>query len=80
MATGDSTYNYSKSDLLLLVGGQLAFLIIAIMVLLFGVGPIQFEYAEQMRNMVSKAPLASMVPLVSKSLLASNVQLPLNSK
>ena len=53
MTYSDSVYNYSKSDLLLMVGGQIAFLLIAILVLLFGVRPIQFEYAKEMRNMLS---------------------------
>jgi len=59
MANSDSTYNYSKSDLLLMVGGQIVFLIIAIMVLLFGVSPLQFKYADDMRNMISKSPSIS---------------------
>lgn len=46
-------YDFSKSNLALMVGGQLVMIVIAIMVVLFGVRPIQFEYAEQMRNMLS---------------------------
>ena len=59
MSNGESIYNFSKSDLLLMVGGQIVFLLIAIMVVWFGVRPVQFEYAEQMRNMISKTPIKS---------------------
>ena len=38
-----------------MVGGQLVMIVIAIMVVLFGVRPIQFEYAEQMSNMLAAA-------------------------
>ena len=48
-----SSYDFSKSDLLLMVGGQIMLLVLVIMVVWFGVGPLQFAYADQMRNMLS---------------------------
>jgi hypothetical protein len=46
-------YDFSKSNLLLMVGGQIMLLVLVIMVIWFGVGPLQFAYADQMRNMLS---------------------------
>lgn len=54
-----SGYDFSKSDLLLMVGGQIMLLILVIMVIWFGVGPLQFAYAEQMRNMLSSSTIVS---------------------
>ena len=48
-----SGYDFSKSNLLLMVGGQIMLLALVIMVVWFGVGPLQFAYADQMRNMLS---------------------------
>lgn len=50
-----SSYDFSKSDLLLMVGGQIMLLVLVIMVVWFGVGPLQFAYADQMRNMLSSS-------------------------
>jgi hypothetical protein len=36
-----------------MVGGQIMLLVLVIMVVWFGVGPLQFAYADQMRNMLS---------------------------
>lgn len=46
-------YDFSKSNLLLMVGGQITLLALVIMVVWFGVGPLQFAYTDQMRNMLS---------------------------
>jgi len=46
-------YDFSKSDLFMMVGGQIMLLALVIMVVWFGVGPIQFAYADQVRNMLS---------------------------
>ncbi len=54
-----SSYDFSKSDLLLMVGGQIMLLILVIMVVWFGVGPLQFAYADQMRNMLSSSTAVS---------------------
>jgi hypothetical protein len=48
-----SGYDFTKSNLLLMVGGQIMLLVLVIMVICFGVGPLQFAYADQMRNMLS---------------------------
>ena len=50
-----SGYDVSKSNLLLMVGGQIMLIALAIMVVCFGVGPLQFAYAEQMREMLSQS-------------------------
>jgi hypothetical protein len=52
-------YDFSKSNLLLMVGGQIMLLVLAIMVTWFGVGPLQFAYADQMRNMLSASSMTS---------------------
>jgi flagellar biogenesis protein FliO len=59
MSSSRSTYDFSKSDLLMMVGGQIAILLIVIMVVWFGVRPIQFEYADQIRNMVRSTEAVS---------------------
>ena len=51
-------YDFTKSDLLMMVGGQLALLFLIILVVYFGVAPIQFAYADQMRNMLSSASVS----------------------
>jgi len=48
-------YDFSKSDLFMMVGGQIMLLALVIMVVWFGVGPIQFAYADQVRNMLSSS-------------------------
>jgi hypothetical protein len=64
-------YDFSKSDLLLMVGGQIMLLAVVIMVVWFGVGPIQFAYVDQMRNMLSVAPSANVAANTSASASAS---------
>jgi hypothetical protein len=56
-------YDFSKSDLFMMVGGQIMLLALVIMVVWFGVGPIQFAYADQVRNMLSSA--ATSTPITS---------------
>jgi hypothetical protein len=51
-------YDFSKSNLFLMVGGQIMLLVLVIMVVWFGVGPLQFAYADQMRNMLNIVPSA----------------------
>jgi hypothetical protein len=47
-------YDFSKSDLTLMVGSQIMLLVLVIMVLYFGVEPIEFAYQEQVRSMIHK--------------------------
>jgi hypothetical protein len=52
-------YDFSKSDLFMMVGGQIALLVLVILVVWFGVGPLQFAYAnevEKMLNGINSAP------------------------
>jgi hypothetical protein len=60
-------YDFSKSNMALMVGGQLVMIIIAIMVVLFGIQPIHFEYADQMRNMVASVATTSVATNAAKS-------------
>jgi hypothetical protein len=60
-----SGYDFSKSNLLLMVGGQIMLLVLVIMVIWFGVGPLQFAYADQMRNMLSATSINVPVSIVS---------------
>jgi hypothetical protein len=52
-STEDSVFNFSKSNLILKVGGQILLLILMFMILFFGVEPITFP-ANQVRNMVAR--------------------------
>jgi hypothetical protein len=60
-----SGYDFSKSNLLLMVGGQIMLLVLVIMVVWFGVGPLQFAYADQMRNMLSATSISVPASIVS---------------
>jgi hypothetical protein len=65
-------YDFSKSNLLLMVGGQIMLLLLVIMVIWFGVGPLQFAYADQMRNMLNAVPSASVVPTNASASASAN--------
>ena len=59
----------------MMVGGQIALLVLVILVVWFGVGPLQFAYAnevEKMLNGINSAPSASST--------AANVKSVANSK
>jgi hypothetical protein len=45
-------YDFSKSDLSLMVGGQIMLLVMVILVLCFGVEPLHFAYKEQVQNII----------------------------
>jgi hypothetical protein len=46
-------YDFSKSDLFMMVGGQIALLVLVILVVWFGVGPLQFAYANEVEKMLN---------------------------
>ena len=46
------TWYFSYSDMILMIGGQLLFVILLIMVLYFGVPPTSFPYAENVKKAV----------------------------
>jgi hypothetical protein len=46
-------WDYSYSDMILMIGGQLLFVILMIMVLYFGVPPTSFPYAENVKKAVT---------------------------
>ena len=48
-----------------MVGGQIMLLALVIMVIWFGVGPLQFAYADQMRNMLSATSINVPAPAAS---------------
>lgn len=52
-----------------MVGGQIMLLALVIMVIWFGVGPLQFAYADQMRNMLS----ATSINIPASIISATNV-------
>jgi len=71
-------YDFSKSDLFMMVGGQIALLVLVILVVWFGVGPLQFAYAnevEKMLNGINSSSVASVAPSVTnaKSVVAPSV-------
>lgn len=50
--TGSTQYDFSKSNLVLLVGGQILILVILLLIVFFGVPPMSFP-ANSVRNLVS---------------------------
>ncbi len=46
-------YDFSKSNLILMVGGQILMLVFALMIVFFGTAPLSFP-ANAVRNMISK--------------------------
>jgi hypothetical protein len=54
MATGtEQVFDFSKSNLVLMVGGQILLLVFGLMIVFFGTAPLSFP-ADAMRNMLSK--------------------------
>ena len=64
-------YDFSKSDLFMMVGGQIALLVLVILVVWFGVGPLQFDYANEVEKMLtginSAANAKSVAPIVTNA-------------
>lgn len=54
-STGDDQqgYDFSKSNLVLMVGGQILILVILLMVVVFGTAPLSFP-ATAVKNMLAK--------------------------
>jgi hypothetical protein len=46
-------FDFTKSNLILMVGGQILLLVLALMVVFFGTAPLSFP-ANAMRNMLNK--------------------------
>jgi hypothetical protein len=46
-------FDFSKSNLVLMVGGQILLLVFGLMIVFFGTAPLSFP-ADAMRNMLSK--------------------------
>jgi hypothetical protein len=49
-----SQYDFSKSNLILMVGGQVLLLVILLMIVMFGTAPLTFP-AQAVRNALSKS-------------------------
>lgn len=49
----ENSYDFSKSNLILMAGGQILLLVFALMIVFFGTAPLSFP-ADAMRNMLSK--------------------------
>jgi len=58
MSADSSQYDFSKSDFILMIGGQILLLVIVLMVVSFGTGPVSFP-AQAVKNMISKMPKTS---------------------
>lgn len=52
-STTSGSYDFSKSNLVLMVGGQLLILVLLLMIVLFGTAPLSFP-ADAVRNMISR--------------------------
>jgi hypothetical protein len=51
-------FDFTKSNLILMVGGQILILVLALMVVFFGTAPLSFP-ANAMRNMLSSSSSAN---------------------
>ena len=54
MSSTQLIYDFSNSDLVLMVGGQIMFIIVVIMVLWFVTEPLTFIYQTEVRDMITK--------------------------
>lgn len=50
MSNSKSDFDYSRSDLILRIGGQILLIVVAALILFFGNGPVSFP-ADQVRKM-----------------------------
>lgn len=50
-----SVYDFSKSNMILTIGGQILLLVVALMVVFFGTSPLKFD-ANAVRNMLKSQP------------------------
>ena len=51
--SADSSHDFSKSNFILMIGGQILLLVLVLMVVSFGSAPLIFP-AQAVRNMISK--------------------------
>jgi preprotein translocase subunit YajC len=63
-------YDFSKSDLFMMVGGQIALLVLVILVVWFGVGPLQFAYANEVEKMLNGINSSTNVAANAKSVVS----------
>ena len=56
--SADGSHDFSKSNFILMIGGQIILLVLVLMVVSFGTGPISFP-AAAVKNMMSKLPKTS---------------------
>ena len=54
VTTMQNGYDFSKSNLVLMVGGQILILVFLLMIVFFGTAPLSFP-ANAVKNMVSKS-------------------------
>ena len=57
MSSDGSQYDFSKSNFILMIGGQILLLLLIVMVVFFGTPPISFP-AQAVRNMISKRAIS----------------------
>ena len=55
-ATPSSQYDFSKSNLVLMIGGQVLLLALLLMIVMFGTAPLTFP-AQAVRNALSKSSM-----------------------
>ena len=67
-------YDFSKSDLFMMVGGQIALLVLVILVVWFGVGPLQFAYANEVEKMLNGINSSSAASVTNAKSVASVVK------
>jgi hypothetical protein len=53
--SNQSAYDFSKSNMILTIGGQILLVVIALMVVFFGTAPLKFD-ANAVRNMLKSQP------------------------
>lgn len=53
VGTSQQIFDFSKSNLVLMVGGQILILVFALIIVFFGTAPLTFP-ANAVRNMISK--------------------------
>ncbi len=67
-------YDFSKSNFILMIGGQIVFFILLILVVYFGMEPLKtFPYADDVRSQVK-------LFLTEKKTNAVNIPKPVNAK
>lgn len=68
MSTADNVFRFATSDSLLMMGGQLLFIIVCIFMAFYGTHPTEFP-ADQMRNTIRRLGLNAKTDAVPKTII-----------